>query len=638
MIDKPQGIPLLVKIFIAILTVAILGWTTGGSGATGATAYFMSPNGSDGNDGTQDHPWKTLAYALGKLAPGDALFLRGGIYYEHGITSGLQGAVLAPITIQSYPGERAVIDGGVPYFKDVPNSQWELVDGRIHLYRSKRTFSEGFVGAWLLDSDDQLVQYERADSIEATNYQVNGQAGVYIGPGVQMRDGRIYIRLEQNPNDLIDQNGNWIPPVPADPNPNNNRIAVYTSHKLITLNGASYLEFKNLDLVHSYEILELSDGTHHIELDGLYLKHGEYGLKVSDGRDSEIHHSEFNNGMSDWVYWTDVKNGPEDNSPAYPEFESWAIRGNLRGFSIHHNLIQKTMDGIRINPDSQDTTITDNIIRNTRDDAITFTPNASNIEFARNMIRHCRAGISILGDEGNTQGDVYIHHNVIDVSRYHHFGRAGNYRDDRYKVWSPGRPFDTHGTHYRDGHWKIYNNTIVARQNPGDPGQAAGPDGITGNPRKYVYNNIFFAIDDRIIFADDRVALGSHYDGNVVWQRGSDGNPLFENFGDGGTYASLAEFTAKSSTDWESHGLEVDPGFSVAAIDSLSYDPAYMWGIYRPTNSQMFTVGVPYCGLDWPGIEDVNYRGAIPPTSPSSPLYPLKIFMPLILRSLLSLC
>lgn len=622
------------KIFVTILTVAMLEWGMAEFGATPATEYYLSPNGSDNNNGTLDSPWQTLAYALSKLSPGDTLYLRGGIYYENEIASSLQGAAAAPIIIQSYPGERAVVDGGVPYFKDAPNSEWELVNGNIHLYRSKRTFSGDFVGAWLLDSDDQLVQYERTDSIEATKYQVNGQTRVYIGPGVQMRRGHVYIRLEQNPNDLIDPNGKPIPPVPANPNPNNNGIAVYTSHNLITLDGASYLIFRDLDLVHSYQVLEFKGDTHHIELDGVYLKHGEYGLKVSDGRDSEIHHSEFDNGMPDWVYWTDVKNEPEDNSPAYPEFQSWAIRGNLTGFAIHHNLIRKTMDGIRVDPGSQDATITDNIIRNTRDDAITFTPEASNIEFARNMIRHCRAGISILGDGGNPTGDVYIHHNVIDVSRYHHFGRAGNYREDRYKVWSPGRPFDTHGNSDRDGHWKIYNNTIVARKNTGNLSEAVGPDGITSSSEKYVYNNVFFSIDDRIIFADDRVALGSHYDGNVVWQDGAASNPLFENFGDGGNYDSLAEFRAQSGTDWEIHGLEVDPGFSVAAIDSLNYDPACMWNIYRPTNHQIFTPGVSYSGLNWPGTKGVTYRGAIPPTSSSPPPGLFNIFLPLILRSL----
>ena len=62
------------------------------------------------------------------LSPGDVLNLRDGTYYEHEIDMDLQGSASAPITIQSYPGERAVIDGGIPDFKNAPNSEWELVD------------------------------------------------------------------------------------------------------------------------------------------------------------------------------------------------------------------------------------------------------------------------------------------------------------------------------------------------------------------------------------------------------------------------------------------------------------------------------------------------------------------------------
>jgi hypothetical protein len=153
-----------------------------------AMEYYVSPNGSDNNSGTLSNPWQTLGHALGKLSPGDVLNLRGGIYYEHEINVDVKGTAAAPITIQSYPGERAVIDGGVPYFKDTPNSEWELVDSDIHLYRSQQTFPEGFdfVRAWLVDDDVQLVEYESAENLESTNYgPLNGLEPFYMGPGLQ---------------------------------------------------------------------------------------------------------------------------------------------------------------------------------------------------------------------------------------------------------------------------------------------------------------------------------------------------------------------------------------------------------------------------------------------------------------------
>ena len=73
------------KVFTIILTLTIFGWAVAGSRAAQATEYYVSPNGSNSNDGTFDHPWKTVEYALGQLSPGDVLYLRAGIYYEHEI-------------------------------------------------------------------------------------------------------------------------------------------------------------------------------------------------------------------------------------------------------------------------------------------------------------------------------------------------------------------------------------------------------------------------------------------------------------------------------------------------------------------------------------------------------------------------
>jgi hypothetical protein len=58
--------------------------------------------------------------------------------------------------------------------------------------------------------------------------------------------------------------------------------------------------------------------------------------------------------------------------------------------------------------------------------------------------------------------------------------------------------------------------------------------------------------------------------------------------------------------------LEVDPGFDLSAWDSATRDPAVIWERYRPTAPQVLALGAPYDGLDWPGTQGVNYRGALP--------------------------
>jgi uncharacterized protein YkwD len=86
---------------------------------------YVSPQGKATNNGSVDRPLD-LATALsseGPARPGDALMLRGGSYSLAGaklsgtdqppFLSRLTGTAAAPIQVRQYPGERAVIDGGV---------------------------------------------------------------------------------------------------------------------------------------------------------------------------------------------------------------------------------------------------------------------------------------------------------------------------------------------------------------------------------------------------------------------------------------------------------------------------------------------------------------------------------------------
>jgi hypothetical protein len=335
--------------------------------------------------------------------------------------------------------------------------------------------------------------------------------------------------------------------------------------------------------------------------------------------------------VPDYIYWTDVKNRNEDVTEAYPEFQSAAINGSIPGFNIQRNLFRNMFDGLTVEDGTTDTRITENIFKHIRDDSINLSRGIRNVEVAHNMFWHVMGGIANLGSN-EAPGQVYIHHNVIDNSAYQRGGRPGNYRADNWPVWTIGSPFAGHDEDNKTSWWKLYNNTIISRQDPGHHWSAAGPDEVTGNPQKYVFNNIFYIFGERVLFRDDLASFGSHYDGNVVYRTAGTSLPLFTNFGDGERYYSLLDFQANSGTDWERHGLELDPGFDQAAINDPTFDPAVIWERYRPTNHQVFTLGASYCGLDWPESQDVNYRGAIPPpTSASEEVSEgITIFLPLI--------
>lgn len=84
---------------------------------TFATNYYLGPQGKDGNSGSLNSPWPTLALAHGRMAPGDTLFVRGGAYSNAYINWTKSGTADRPMVLKAYPGEKPVFTGsGTNYF------------------------------------------------------------------------------------------------------------------------------------------------------------------------------------------------------------------------------------------------------------------------------------------------------------------------------------------------------------------------------------------------------------------------------------------------------------------------------------------------------------------------------------------
>ncbi len=578
-----------------------------------AATYFVATDGDNSNDGSINAPWKTIKYAFTQLSAGDTLNIREGVYYENTITITLQGTSTDPVVIKAYQDESVTISGGSDLFLNAPNSQWTLVDANIDLYKSNTTFSGNFVNAWLPDDNIHIVEYDDTLNLKSENYgPVDGFNPLYQGPGIHLLDdGYLYIRLAQNPNDLYDVDSNSIQGIPVDINPNNNNINVFSKKTMFYMEGAAYLVFQNLNMYYAKYIFDIRTGTNNIEFDRCNFKYGNTGMVVRDASSFNIHNCDFDNGIPQYVYWTDVKNKAYEVHEPYPEFQSKAITGKLIDFTIENCNFYNGFDAIGILDTSSNTSIKYNNFVRFRDDALDLRPNLSNIEIAYNMLWSVGSGISMTETEDTTTGQVYIHHNVIDNSIYQHGGREGNYREDNWPIWTVIDPFGSHGDDIK-AHWKVYNNTIVTRKS-GYHWTAAGLNAIQGNPEKYVFNNIFLILDDRIIFRGDSAVDGAHYDGDILYRYAPTTYPFFYDFGDGNNYNSLAEFQNNSGTDWEINGLEIDPKLDTFAINNETYDSVYIWERYRPRNPLVYTPGVSYSGYNWPGTSNIYYRGALEP-------------------------
>jgi len=195
--------------------------------AVGPKHFVNAAKGKDSQAGTMAAPWQTMRHALRQLKPGDTLYLRGGVYHEHASLT-KSGTQEAPITIASYPGELATIDGGLREFLDDPANSWQTLEGGAQgEFVSTHSFLElddrqaptQFIPScwepmWGIEDERPLALGHFADSmvplhgyrhladLRATNelWSKGGKKEIgdmYCGPGLWFnRDtGRIHIRL-----------------------------------------------------------------------------------------------------------------------------------------------------------------------------------------------------------------------------------------------------------------------------------------------------------------------------------------------------------------------------------------------------------------------------------------------------------
>lgn len=79
-------------------------------GVAGAATYYVATSGNDASNGSIATPFRTITKGAAVARPGDTVSVRGGVYNEI-VKASVKGTAAARITIQSYPGEKAVIDG-----------------------------------------------------------------------------------------------------------------------------------------------------------------------------------------------------------------------------------------------------------------------------------------------------------------------------------------------------------------------------------------------------------------------------------------------------------------------------------------------------------------------------------------------
>jgi hypothetical protein len=183
--------------------------------AGAATAYYVSPTGSDSAAGTLAAPWATIAHAQSVAAAGDTVYFRGGTYaYTKGTTScssqtaTIDGVTLSksgtsgnPIRYWAYPGEKPVFD-----FSKVTNScrikGFDVTGSYLHLQgleitgvRQNNNLNHESWGIWISGSNS---------TFERLNIHNTMGAGLFISGG----SGELVLNSDSHDNyDSLTSNG-----------------------------------------------------------------------------------------------------------------------------------------------------------------------------------------------------------------------------------------------------------------------------------------------------------------------------------------------------------------------------------------------------------------------------------------------
>ena len=522
--------------------------------AAGPKLFVDAARGNDTNVGSERAPWRTLAHATRRLQPGDTLYLRGGTFHEQ-VSLTRSGTSNAPITIASFPGELAVIDGGLREFLETPATSWEpfaggaegeFVSTRTYLHADDRKVPHQFLPAswepmWGLEDERPLALGHFADSmvplhgyrivedLRATNeLWIGGKKNmrenpVYCGPGLWFNrtTGRLHIRLA--PTRLAGL-GERTYRGETDPRKLPLVIAAGFGDDVLRANGVQHVRLHGLVLrgatgspmIHLY-------GSQHLELDHLTVFGGFPALLVNASQNIRVTHSAFRGNASPWTgrahmkyrgtasYQLILQNHQPLNEHvefAFCEFtddHDFAFLRFVKNLQFHHNFVDNfNDDGLECGPKLRSHTLD---IHQNRIGACLGVFQQHEMEKDESPLDH------------DPKSGVFIFRNVFDT-------RAGVY----YSVPAQSDPsgaFLHYEGHLASDHggpiWpvmRVYQNTFL-RRTPSYRDYFLFGLGATGlrNTERDVFNNLFVQIEKvpGTGFAGIKEPGNVRAGGNLLW-------------------------------------------------------------------------------------------------------------------------
>lgn len=575
----------------------------------GPTYFVDAARGDDAQDGSLQKPWKTLQHSVKRLKPGETLYLRGGTYYEK-VRLTRSGTAEAPIVVASYPGELAVIDGGLREFFESPETSWEpfkdgaegeFVSTRVYANVEERRIPHQFLpGSWepLWGIEDErplalghfgdsmvplhgyrtIMDLRSANELSPGDRKAARKVGVYCGPGLWFnRDtGRIHIRLAHH---RLPGLGDRAYRGETDPRKLKLVVAAGFGEAVFRVNGVRHVKIQGIVLrgATGSPMIEIY-GSEHIHLDHVTVFGGFPGLLVNASKEIRVTHCAFRGLAAPWsgrshmkyfgtasyqIVFQNSQPMNENIELAWCEFtddHDFAFLRYIKNLQFHHNFVDNfNDDGLECGPKlrSHSMFIYQNRLgaclgvfqqhRNDRDESPT---------------------------EHDPESGVYIFRNVIDQ-------RAGVYYVLPAKA-DPTGAFLHAEVHLVSGHsgpvypvMRVYHNTIL-RRTPVFRDHYLFGLGAAGLDRteRDVFNNIFVQMDQvpGVQFIGIKAAKDLREGGNLLWGMKEGPKLKVDPFAKFRASPLFAESRKRYEPGWTTQDRIANPRFVKLSADEVRAD------------------------------------------------------------------
>ncbi len=575
--------------------------------SVGPQRFVDAARGDDGAAGTQQAPWKSLRHSLRQLKPGDTLYLRGGTHYEKSFVS-QSGSEGAPITISSYPGELAIIDGGLREFAESPATSWQpLENGAAGEFVSTKTYfaaddhqvpRQFLPGAWepmwgiegerplalgnFADSLVPLHSYRLAVDLRSQNELWIGgknemrEGGLYCGPGLwfNRETGRIHIRLAHH---RLAGLGERAYRGELDPRKLPLVIAAGFGESVLRLSGVQHVKIQNLVLrgATGSPLIEVY-GSQNVELDHVTVYGGFPALLVNASKNIRVTNSAFRGNAAPWTGRAHMKyRGTasyqiilQSNQPMNENIElanceftddhDFAYLRHAKNLRFHHNFVDNfNDDGLECGPKLR----------------------AHTLFISQNRIGPCLIPLTlheIDKDDSPIDHDpaagVFVFRNVIDL-------RGGVYGAP------PSEPDPSGAFLHQEGHlasdhgsptWPVmhvYHNTLLRETPVFRDGYlfGLGSAGLARTERD-VFNNIFVQMDrvPGIGFVGMQQAENVREGGNLIWGLKEGPQLKLDPFAKFRASKLFESSRQRYEAGWTTHDKVADPKFVQLSSDGAS--------------------------------------------------------------------